>query len=542
MTNSEPPRQIGCVWPAPAARWDMFQAEILTTAEMIEAERLAMAAGTPAMELMERAGAGVADAAATLAREAENIAIVCGPGNNGGDGFVAGRLLRERGYTIHIGLLGDRNALRGDAAEAARRWAGEIKPASSLDLNKAGLVIDALFGSGLSRDLGGEARALVEKLNAWRRASRRPVVSVDVPSGLDADTGAVRGAAVEATATVTFFRLRPGHLLLPGRGLCGALHVCEIGIPETTLGLIKPQTFANVPALWRDGLPLPAISGHKYSRGHVLVVSGGPWSTGAARLAARGALRAGAGLVTLASPREALTINASQLTAIMLAPCDGPEELTAILNDPRFNAVVLGPGLGVGEATRALVRAALESNSQGRSVLLDADALTSFAGSLKDLATCIRASKKSVIFTPHEGEFAKLFKAQAGEVESKPQTADALSQARPTNTQAGKLNRVRTAAARAGATVVLKGPDTVIARPDGKASIAFDAPPWLATAGSGDVLAGIIAGLSAQGMDAFGAASAGCWLHSDAARAFGAGLIAEDLPEQLPGVLRGLLS
>ncbi len=514
--------------------------ELLTTGEMAAAEAFAMAAGTPGIELMERAGAGVADAAAGLVRGRDPIVVLCGPGNNGGDGFVAARLLMERGIEVRLGLLGDPAALRGDAAEAARRWGGAIPPAASLDLTAAGLVIDALFGSGLSRDIEGGARALVEALNDWRRRTCRPVVAADVPSGLDAGTGAVRGTAVEADATVCFFRARPGHRLMPGRALCGDLIVHDIGISKASLANLKPKTFANIPALWRADFPRPAIDGHKYSRGHALVLSGGPWSTGAARLAARGALRAGAGLVTLASPLAALAVNAGHLTAIMLVACDGPGGLAGILRDQRFNSVMLGPGLGVGEAARALVLAALESESEGRALTLDADALTSFAGRASELAVAIFASKMRVVLTPHDGEFSRLFNAQGGFIESNPLALDSNSQDPRPMVPADKLARARKAAAQTGATLVLKGPDTVVAHPDGRASISANAPPWLATAGSGDVLAGMIAGLLAQAMPAFEAVGAAVWLHGEAARRFGPGLISEDLPEALPGVLAGL--
>ncbi len=509
----------------------MIPHQLLTTQEMAAAERLAMAAGVPGIELMEQAGAGVAEVAANLVGEGARIAILCGPGNNGGDGFVAGRLLAARGFVVSLGLLGRLDAVRGDAATAARRWQGAVAPAGELDLEAADLVVDALFGSGLVRDLQGEGLALVAALNRWRARSSRPVVAVDVPSGLDANTGQARGGAVEASATVTFFKARPGHLLLPGRGFCGRLHVHEIGISDNVLAAALPQTFANVAPLWQGRFPRPAIQGHKYSRGHTLVVSGGPWSTGAARLAARAALRAGSGLVTLASPRAALTINASHLTAIMLTPCDGPDELRKILTDQRINAVILGPGLGLGEATVAMVKTLLESESEDRSVTLDADALTSFTGRGRELAQAIQASKKPVILTPHDGEFARLFNSKGDFLESSQELLESYP-------RASRLERSRKAAAVMGATIVLKGPDTIVAHPDGRASIAGNAPPFLATAGSGDVLAGIISGLTAQAMPVFEAASSAVWLHAEAGAWLGPGLIAEDLPDALPQVLR----
>jgi hydroxyethylthiazole kinase-like uncharacterized protein yjeF len=329
------------------------------------------------------------------------------------------------------------------------------------------------------------------------------------------------GAAINAEQTVTFFRKKPAHLLMPGRAHCGKIAVAPIGIPDTVLARIQPRTFENVPGLWRDKFAIPRTQGHKYDRGHAVVVSGPSWSTGAARLASRGALRAGAGLVTIASPHEALAINAAANLAIMVRPVDGATELARFLQDRRLNALAIGPGLGVSEATCELVLAALDGE---RAVVLDADAITSFATAPQRLAAAVeQRAEKATIFTPHEGEFSRYFHG--------------LDE----DTKAGsKLERARRAAERVGAVVVLKGPDTVVAAPNGRASIAGNAPAFLATAGAGDVLTGITAGLVAQGMSAFEAASAAVWLHGEAARVFGIGLIAEDLPEQLPSVYRAL--
>lgn len=523
----------------PLSPLDNIPSGLLTTTQMAEAERRAMAAGMPGIELMERAGAAVAEVAARRAGSEARIAVLCGPGNNGGDGFVAGRRLRARGYAVSIGLIGEVSALKGDAAEAARRWDGPVVPLAALDLAAADLAVDALFGAGLARDLAGAAADAVNTLNSWRQSTGRAVVAVDVPSGLDANTGAIRGVAVEADATVTFCRARPGHLLFPGRRLGGELTVAEIGISDAIVASVDGKNFVNSMALWRRLWPAPSLEGHKYSRGHALVVSGGPWSTGAARLAARGTLRSGAGLVTLASPRAALPVNASHLTAVMLAPCDDAGELAAILADRRFNAVALGPGLGVGAATRALVEAALAAPNR-QAIVLDADALTSFETAPEGLKSAISASGKPVILTPHEGEFTRLFNPQRPYLESIPQPAESISEAPESVPATDKLTRAGRAAALTGAIVLLKGPDTVVAAPDGRASILADSTPWLATAGSGDVLAGIIAGLAAQGMPAFEAASAGAWMHAQAGLAAGPGLISEDLPETLRGVVARL--
>lgn len=493
--------------------------ELLSTAEMAEADRLTIAGGIPGIELMERAGAAVA--AAVLARypAGSRVAVVAGPGNNGGDGYVAARHLAERGYQTELLLVGEASRLKGDAAQAAAKWKGPVVAAEARRLDGVQVVIDALFGAGLDRPVEGVARALIEAMNAQPAA----VVAVDLPSGVNGTSGTVMGTAVKATQTVTFFRKKPGHLLLPGRLHCGQISVAEIGIPASVLAPIGPKTYENAQPLWRPHLPVPKLTGHKYHRGHAVVVSGPSWSTGAARLAARGALRAGAGLVTIASPQEALAINAAASLAVMVRPVDGADEFKAFLNDRRLNAVALGPGLGVGEATCSLVLTALAGE---RAVVLDADAITSFAGEPQRLAQALLArTGRATILTPHEGEFSRFF--------------GALDE----RTKAGsKLERSRLAAALTGATVLIKGADTVVADPDGRASIAANAPAYLATAGAGDVLTGIAAGLLAQDMPAFEAASAAVWLHGEAAKMVGPGLISEDLPEALPRLYRALLT
>jgi hydroxyethylthiazole kinase-like uncharacterized protein yjeF len=490
--------------------------ELLTPSEMAEADRRTIAAGTPGVELMERAGAAVAECAASFSPR--SIAILAGPGNNGGDGFVAARLLAEAGMRVTVFLLGDRTKLRGDAALAAQRWGGAIQPATPNAIGNYGLIIDALYGAGLDRPLTGDALALVQAVNA----AGVPVVAVDLPSGISGATGEEMGDAIRANATVTFFRKKPGHLLLPGRLHCGAVHVSDIGIKSDVLAAIRPQTFENGPPLWQRLFPVPQLDGHKYLRGHAVVVSGGISATGAARLAARGALRAGAGLVTIASPRDALAVNASASLAVMVRPVDGARELGELLTDRRLNALALGPGCGVGAATRELSLAALAGE---RAVVLDADALTSFESEPQVLFAAIgRRGSAATVLTPHGGEFNRLF----GEL------ADS-------SRASVKLELARKAAAVSGATVVFKGADSVIAGPDHRAAINANAPAFLATAGAGDVLTGIITGLLAQGLPAFEAACAAVWLHGEAATEFGPGLIAEDLPESLPTIYRRLL-
>ena len=497
---------------AHASKIALLTAEEMGEADRLAGDRLAAEGGVASAVLMENAGGAVAVEVARRFPDAGTVAVLCGPGNNGGDGFVAARHLSERGYRVRLAFDGDPSRLPPDAASMAARWTGAREALGPEVLAGADVVVDALLGAGLARPVDGKLATLIEAVNA----SALPVVSVDVPSGIDGTTGEVRGVAIEASATVTFFRLKPGHLLLPGRLHCGDVELAEIGIPDSVRETIRPKTFANEPPLWLPQFRWPAPEGHKYARGHAVVVSGPRYSTGAARLGARGALRIGAGLVTVASPRDAIEVNASQLTAIMVREADGPRGLKTILADERKNAVLIGPGAGVGENTKDMVLAALVSKA---AVVLDADALTVFADDPAVLFAAIRAHAAPVVLTPHDGEFARLFNDIHG---------------------ISKVELAREAAARSGAVVLLKGADTVVAAPDGSASINAMTSPWLATAGTGDVLAGMVLGLLAQAMPAFEAASAAVWMHGAAARAHGHGLIAEDLPEMLPEVLQDL--
>lgn len=490
--------------------------ELLSVAEMTCADALAVKAGVDSFTLMQHAGRAVAAAAQMLAPTGD-IVVVAGPGNNGGDGFIAATDLAARGRNVAVVLLGKPNSLKGDAARAAKEWHGPLLPFAPQSLGKPALVIDALFGAGLDREVNGDPRAMIEAINA----SGAPVVAVDLPSGISGDSGAVMGVAVKASRTVTFFRRKPGHLLLPGRLHCGEVKVADIGIPPSVLDVIHPKTFENIPAWWRGHFPVPGVAGHKYGRGHAVVMSGGMSETGAARLSARAALRAGAGLVTVASPREALAVNAAALTAVMVREIGTAVDFATYLEDSRLNACVLGPGAGVGLRTRDMVLTAL---SGPRGVVLDADALTSFADEPQTLFDAIASQPGAqAVLTPHEGEFARLFSSLADK-------DHVLS----------KLERARLAARESNAVVLIKGADTVVAAPDGRASIAENAPPWLATAGAGDVLSGMIGGMLAQRVPAFEAASIAVWMHGEAARMFGPGLIAEDLADVLPNLFRDL--
>lgn len=483
-----------------------MSAEILTVAEMYAADRYAAGHGVPSLTLMENAGRAVADEICKR-WEPRPTAVLCGPGNNGGDGYVVARILKDRNWDVRVETLADRSVLKGDAAAMALRWDGRTLPLAHGSSNAA-LYIDALFGAGLSRPLDGEVKRFAE----WSVRYRASVAAIDVPSGLHGDTGrGLDSHTVRAALTVTFFRKKPAHVLMPGRQLCGEVVVADIGIPESAIDGSKLHE--NGLARW--DFPWPKADGHKYARGHCVVVSGPAHATGAARLAAHGALRIGAGLVSVASPPDAVPINAAALRAIMVKPFSGAAGFADLLKDKRLNSVVVGPGCGVGRATQELVAAVLESEA---AVVLDADALTSFQNDPSEL---FRLLRQPAILTPHEGEFGRLFKGVL---------------ARSQN----KIEAARAAAAMAGCTVLLKGADTVIAAPDGLATVNTHAPPSLATAGSGDVLAGFIGGLMAQGLDPNRAACAAAWLHGEAAFRFGLGLIAEDLPESLPAALRAL--
>jgi NAD(P)H-hydrate epimerase len=454
---------------------------------------------------MEAAGAAVAHALAQRWTRGA-VTVLCGPGNNGGDGFVAARHLRQEGWPVRVAVLGNMASLRGDAALQARAWAGAVEAVEPGVLDGASVVVDALFGAGLSRALKGAALDMAQALNR----SGLPVCAVDVPSGLDGATGQPLGVAVRADLTVSFFRKKPGHLLLPGRTLCGELICAPIGIPDTVLEDIRPTCFENHPDLWRAAYPWPLPDSHKYRRGHVLVV-GGERMLGAARLASLAAARVGAGLVTLATPPAAWPIQAAALTSIMVEALPPTGALNEVLADTRRNGLLIGPGIGVSPRTQGQVLALL---ARGRPIVLDADALSAFE---HDTARLLDAVHADCVLTPHEGEFARLF-----------------------NCTGGKLERAREAARLSGAVLVLKGADTVVAHPDGRAVINANAPPELATGGTGDVLAGMIVGLLAQGMSPFDAACAAVYLHGLVARLVGVGLMAEDLPAAMPAALRAL--
>ncbi|MEX2616736.1 MAG: NAD(P)H-hydrate dehydratase [Alphaproteobacteria bacterium] len=476
---------------------------LLSVTEMYRSDEAAIEAGIAGLELMENAGNAVASAIQARWRPCP-VSILCGPGNNGGDGFVVARLLRDAGWAVRVALAGDRSSLKGDARANSDRWEGTVEPLAPEAVEGAGLIVDALFGAGLSRDIDGAAKQTLEAAGA------APLVAVDVPSGVHGDTGEVSGFAPQAALTVTFFRRKPGHLLLPGRTFCGEVLVADIGTPQSVLAGIAPKQAVNAPALWRSRFPWPKLTDHKYRRGHA-VITGGRNMTGAARLAAKAAQRAGAGLVTAAVPNDAAVIYKIAMTSALVHPFLDTHGYGEYIKEPRISAILVGPGNELNLGTR---ERALQALRTGKGVVLDADALSIFEGSAELLFDTIAGP---CVLTPHDGEFARLF-----------------------DTRGDKLSRVRQAAERSGAVVLLKGADTVIAAPDGRAVINENAPPDLATGGSGDVLAGMLTGLLAQRMDAFDAACAAVWLHGEAAAEFGPGLVADDLIDTLPTVLRRL--
>lgn len=490
------------------------QLELLTTQQTAQADRLTIEAGISADQLMGNAGLAVFNTIKQRWLPCK-VTVLCGPGNNGGDGFVVANLLAKDGWPVRVALLGKREDLKDEALQHAGQWQGTIESIQPEMVEQSELVVDALFGAGLSRPLPDIATATLTKAAALNI----PIVAVDVPSGVMGDTGEVLGA-IQSTLTVTFFRKKPGHLLQPGRELCGELVVANIGIQPEVLTEIQPNTFENQPALWQPHFPTLCATTHKYQRGHALIYGGYPM-TGAARLAARAAARVGAGLTTIAVPEIAYPVYAASLTSIMVRPIAKPEDFERLLTDKRINAYLIGPGVGNDEKTNERTRErALSMLETNQAVVIDADAISAFKNNLNRLK---RAIKGTCVMTPHEGEFERLF----GSI---------------VDSSKDKLTRARRAALESGAIIVLKGSDTVIAAPDGRTIINSNSPPTLATAGSGDVLAGLILGLLAQGMEPFLAAAAAVWLHGESANTFGLGLIAEDITETLPVVLNRLLN
>jgi len=514
-------------------------AELLTAAQMRAIEHSAISSGSvTGLALMERAGAGVVDAILTRWPEFGEGAFravgMCGPGNNGGDGFVIARLLKERGWTVDAPLYGDPEKLPPDARTNFDRWcaAGEYKELNETSLgslhSRPDLVIDALFGTGLTRELEGDPAFLLSNLEVLREEFGVKCVAVDIPSGVCSDSGKALGAFPQVDLTVSFHAEKLGHNLERADSHSGQLVVCDIGLPRVERAMQRAGHVWKVEAPER-GVLAKTPEAQKYTYGHALVLAGGAGRSGAARLAGRAALRVGAGLVTMGTPKGSWHEVATQITSIMMTKMADAADLQELLWDTRINALCVGPGLGLDSHAQDLVETALGLR---RPAVLDADALTMFRN---DPATLFDLLHENCVITPHGGEFARLF----------PDLHAKLTKASSTGPAYSRVDATRAAAKRAGCVVLFKGADTVIAAPDGRCALhsaQYDrAAPWLATAGSGDVLAGLITGLMARGLAPMLAAETAAWLHVECALQFGPGLIAEDLPEQLPGVLRSLL-
>ena len=506
----------------PALQLDFAQsrplhpAALLTAEECKAAEKDAIIAGTSGETLMENAGKALIDLI-TQQYKPRPALVVCGTGNNGGDGFVAARMLKEKNWQVTLAILGNPDDIKNDAKKARDKWnmsGGATRTFTPDMLKESGLVVDAIFGTGLERAIEGDYKKAINAIND----SKLPVVSVDIASGINTNTGAIMGVAIKAAHTVTFVRAKPGHVLLPGKAHMGELHVYDIGISGDK---IMPGFFLNAPALWKQSFPTLAPEAHKYTRGHSVVIGGGMTSTGAARLASMAALRAGSGLVSIACTQSSQPIYAMTLTSVMTQLYANASQLGTILEDKHITATLIGPGGGVNETTREQT---LQLLATSKPCVIDADAITAFQPNAKSLFAAIGArpcaseAGSQTVLTPHTGEFERLFSIEGA-----------------------RTTRVRQAAKLSRAVVLLKGNDTVLAAPDGRTAINANAPVWLATAGTGDVLAGIITSLMAQGMPAFEAACAGAWIHGEAAAQFGPGLIAEDLPACIAPVLKNLL-
>lgn len=500
------------------------QYALLSTQEMARADQLTIRSGISGAVLMAAAGLSVVRHIMGRYDQGKTI-VLCGPGNNGGDGFVIARLLKEAGWEVELALLGSVDSLTGDAEIMAHEWQGPILPLTEDIIQGHDIVVDAIFGAGLCRPVTGDVAKVISRINARinARANARTndnnarVIAVDVPSGIDGNNGQILGVAVRACSTVTFFRQKTGHLLWPATDYCGVLEVADIGILERVLQDINPQTFCNAPIVWQAEFPQPALNSHKYNRGHGVVVSGGAAQGGAARLAAGAALRIGAGLVSVTCPEQAVQSHAAHLTAVMIKPMGAQGDLSALLADSRLKHWCIGPGCGVTAQTKSQTLAIIAADCLS---VLDADGLSVFADQPEELFTALKGTTHASILTPHAGEFSRLF-------------PDLME-------KGDKLAAAKAAAVRAGAVIIYKGSDTVIASPDGRAVINDNAPSSLATAGSGDVLAGICLGLLAQAMPPFEAACAAVWIHGAAANAFGRGLISTDIAEKIPEVLNFL--
>jgi NAD(P)H-hydrate epimerase len=488
----------------------IFPVEILSAQQMREADNLTIESGIDGYALMTGAGQAVADEI-TEYLENKKALILCGPGNNGGDGFVAAVILRERGWQVRVACLVETENLKGDAAKAAREWDSEVLSFGEIEIDDSEIVVDAVFGTGFQGTLPDEAARLFDRI----RRARIAVIAIDIPSGVNGDTGEVDSNTLRASMTITFFRKKLGHALMPGLAFCGPVAIHDIGIEGSVLNETGIAAYENHPVLWQNRLRRKSAFDNKYTFGH-LIVLGGKEMTGAALLAAHSAMRVRTGMCTIVGPEETSTIYRSYLPSLIFEEYKDIASFAGHLQDKRRTAALIGPGMGSGDY-EALRKAVLDCCEMGeeKALVLDADALNAFQGRPDDLFEVLH---KRCVLTPHEGEFERLF--------------DDLEGIKPL--------RAIEAAALSGAVILLKGADTVIATPDGRCIINTNAPPLLATAGSGDVLAGMIAGFLAQGLPTFEATCAAAWIQGEAAYSFGPGLISSDLPDLIPAVLREL--
>ncbi len=474
--------------------------EILTAEQICKASALTIEAGTTAKELMHSFGHEVTDLIRSLYKR-QPVLILAGPGKNGSDGLVIANHILEQRWPVRVCFIGNVDELSTEAKAAYEKYPWEILSLSELGQIEEDLIIDSLFGSGLNREIASPLSDLIHDLNQ----SSKQIISLDIPSGIGSESGQILGMAFKATHTISFLRPKFGHLLFPGKAHCGQLHLINSGILEATVSALRVKYWQNEPFYWRSLFPRPKTSDHKYSRGHALIF-GGDRMTGAARLTARAARRTGAGLVTIASHDQVRSVYQYDTGVIV----DSWENWDKLLNDPRIGTVAIGPGA----ETTMLKSYVISLCKYKKRMVLDADVLTAFSNERDFLFQNIQSNS---VLTPHEGEFRKLF----------PELIDA---------PIGRVQQALEAAKQSRSIVVFKGNQTVIAAPDGRAFFNNGAPPTLATAGTGDVLTGIITGLLAQGVPAFEASAMAVWIHGEAAKQFGAGLIAEDLPDLLPSV------
>jgi len=463
----------------------------------------------PGYKLMENAGGVIFKIIKKKFKKKKKIKILCGPGNNGGDGFVVAKLLEENGFQdVELFCLVTKNKLKGDAKIAANNFNKNLKSFNDFKISSNDLIIDGIFGSGLKRNISGNLKKIIEKINL-----KKPYcISIDTPSGINGDTGEIQGTALKSNDTITFTTKKPGHLLSPGSEYCGNVIVGDIGINLEKLSF-KPRIFENHPDNWRSKFPWPNQKSHKYTRGFSLIICGEKM-TGASRLAARAAARIGCGLLCLGVPRKSFNIYSTENPIALIEIVDDKKDLNNLLKDKRINTILIGPGFGISKKKLELILKVVKEKK--RLIVLDADALKN------NFKKILLKNKTKIVITPHEGEFLQVLK-DLNIKNKKNKFSIVIEFIKKT-----KIN------------LILKGNKTLICSQDGKISINTNTSPFLATGGSGDVLAGMITGLISQGMDIFNACCASVWIHGEIGRMKGPGLIAEDLPEMIPKVLKKL--